>query len=221
MKTAFKIIITCFLLMGAIACRHDQHCHSRIKGNGRFEERAYSPGYFSKVKVYETIRVHFTVGDNHLVKVKAESNVLDHIEVVVSSGLLTVRSKDGVCINAQDIDVYITAPDIQEFENDGTTYADGNIAAENLTIVTNGTMDMHLAGNIAKLSIIVNGTCDFDLYGAQVAQAYVKCNGTTRGKIKVSEKLDVTVNGTATLRYKGNPLVTQYINGTGKIINDN
>lgn len=221
MKTALKIIMACFLLVGTASCRYDQHCHMRIKGNGQYTEREYNNGYFNKIKVYETIRVHFIVGDTHSVKIKAESNVIDHIEVKVSAGLLRIKSEEGSCINAKHIDVYITAPNIQEFENDGTTYVDGTIRSENLSIVTNGTTDMHLAGHINKLSLVVNGTCDFDLYEAQVAQAYVKCNGTTRGKIKASEKLDVIINGTATIRYRGNPLITQDINGTGKMINDN
>lgn len=221
MKATFKIIIAGFLILSTVACRCDQHCHVRINGNGRITEQEYALGYFKKIHVYETIRIHFTVADTHSIKVKAESNVLNHIKVVVSSGVLTIKYKEGVCVNADGIDVYITAPSIQELESDGTTYVDGTVAADDLTIVNNGTMDMSLAGKISKLSIRVNGTCDFDLYEAQVTQAYVKCNGTTRGKINVSEKLEVVVNGTTTLRYKGNPAVTQTINGTGKIINDN
>lgn len=220
MKTALKIVAIASLLMIS-ACRHDPSCHSRIRGNGHYTETFYTLEYFNKVKFYETVNVHFSVGSNFEVRIKAESNIIDHIEVRNVAGLLSIRSKDGYCINARDIDIYITAPSINEIENDGTTEMDGEISTDNLRIVVNGTMDMDLSGHADRLSVITNGTCDFDLYDMSTKDTYIKCNGTARGKVRCYEHLNVDINGSATIRYKGNPQISQTINGSGKVLNDN
>ncbi|HTF80435.1 MAG TPA: DUF2807 domain-containing protein, partial [Cytophagales bacterium] len=174
-----------------------------------------------KVSFYESCNVHFIVGNTYSVKIIAESNVIDHIEVSNIGGMLRIKPKDGICIQAQDLQVFITAPSIETIEAKGTTTLSGQINADQLSIIVDGTMDMNLAGYARQFSLLTHGTCDFHLYDMEVTTAMIQCDGTARGTIRCAEQLNIEVNGTAFIKYKGTPKISQQVSGSGSVINDN
>ncbi len=99
----------------------------------------------------------------------------------------------------------------------------GDLDAESLKleecyIKNSGSGDMELVGKTNNLTATINGSGDFDGYNLTAVNATISNSGSSDITVNVVEKLQVSLNGSGDLTYRGNPeKVDVRSNGSGDV----
>jgi len=90
---------------------------------------------------------------------------------------------------------------------------------DSLSLNIDGASDILFnSNNINKLFINADGSYDINLLKSKVKDAYIKADGSGNIKINVSNYMDVSVVGTAVVKYIGNPKIKKFIDGVADLI---
>ncbi len=101
----------------------------------------------------------------------------------------------------------------------------GNITldtqAEEIETDIDGSGDLFLSGSTLIHLIDINGSGDVLAFDTPTNESTIEITGSGDCQVRVSDELDVIIRGSGNVRYKGNPLVSTTITGSGRLINDN
>lgn len=238
--TTFKwILLALPLLLVFGSCRH--FMGKRIRGNGtiRTEERPVKS--FKQVEVGGAAKVMVSQGDQPSVKVEADDNLLQYIEVFQEGDKVYVRTKKGFNLQPSgDINIYVTSSVYSKISASGACDIIGQnkiTNPEDLRLEVSGAGDIKMEVDAPKLSAEVSGAgsvrlkgqtkeVDLDLTGASHAYCYdllsenttVEISGAGSAEVYASVKLDATVSGAGNVNYKGNASdVNQHVSGAGSV----
>jgi hypothetical protein len=212
----------------------------RVNGDGHITSQDRSVGSFNSVHASGSMNVHISQGASNSVRIEADQNLMQYIDVYVKGNTLVVRNKEGYNVQpSRDIVVYATAPVFRGIEVSGA----GDIVGDN-TISGNEPLEMHVSGsgninmqvNLPKVSTEVSGSGDVMLKGqaqefnAEISgSGKVKCfdlvtenttldlSGASDAEVTANKKLDIEVSGSGSVHYKGTASVNQKISGSGEI----
>ncbi|HRD56689.1 MAG TPA: DUF2807 domain-containing protein [Ferruginibacter sp.] len=191
-----KLFVAFFAIATLASCSKDN-----IVGSGNTSIEARPLSNFSKIDVEGNTNVSIVYGNNFEVKVEAYQNLLQHLKTTVSNGTLKIGYKSGTGISNDNSHVYITLPSLTKVMAKGLCII--NVASGNEDV-----FEAELTGN-PKLKA-------FDL---TAREAKITMTGQGIAEITVGEDLDVTITGTSTVYYKGNPnTVSSDITGNGRVI---
>jgi hypothetical protein len=79
---------------------------------------------------------------------------------------------------------------------------------------------LNLLGSGEKLVALVSGASDLRGFDYPVKEARLDVSGASLGKVTVSTKLEATVTGASTVRYRGNPAVYPNVSGGSSLSMD-
>ncbi len=234
----FLLFALLFLLNG---CIKDLIC---INGEGEKITEVRELSGFSKVDLQIAANVFISQGDEGVITIEAQKNVLNELETRIAGDVLILDYDH--CIRRHDgINIYITSPTIDGLKISGS----GEIITET-AIETDG-MELIISGsgsiNVDKLStdyaksvisgsgsIYIGGpnTCNYhqvNISGSGDLHAYdFQCNdteiyipGSGNCWVSVLNTLYVSISGSGDVMYKGNPVVNEKITGSGNIFHQN
>lgn len=93
-----------------------------------------------------------------------------------------------------------------------------NLKLENCYVKNTGSGDLEFSGKTNEITIVVAGSGDLDAYNLTAVTAKVTNSGSSDITLNVVEKLQVTLNGSGDLTYRGNPeKVDVRSNGSGDV----
>ena len=98
----------------------------------------------------------------------------------------------------------------------GTEVHDG-IDADAFALESEGSADVALAGEVARLTLELDGSGDADLEQLAARSARVDVSGSGDAEVRAAQRLDVDVDGSGDVRYHGHPALTQYVDGSGEL----
>ena len=181
-------------------------------------------------------------GQSSTVDFFAESNIIPIIRTDVNNQQLQIIVQEGNCYNTnQPIEVYISSQDYNEINVDGSgRVSANNLNLDELTLSINGSGNVNSILGLQHLNLNLTGSGDANIVGDAVRgefslsgsgniyssnfsqdTVYVKVSGSGDVHIKVSAFLDVTITGSGSVYYKGNPpTINQNISGSGKLIDE-
>lgn len=231
------------LLIVVIACNSCKKSETTcIDGNGDIiqEQREVDP--FNKVFIIGDFTTSIDQGQISTVDFFAESNIIPIIRTDVNNQQLQIIVQGGNCYNTiQPVEVYISSPDYIEINVDGsgdisannlnldklTLNIDGSgkvnsiLGLQHLDLNLTGSGDANIVGDVIRGEFSLSGSGN--IYSSNFSQdtVYVKVSGSGDVHIKVSAFLDVTITGSGSVYYKGNPsTINQNITGSGKLIDE-
>jgi len=235
----FKSILLSIALVSAFAACNKDNC---IDGNGGNVSRNYNMADFNALSIYGDAQVTVTKGADRAVRIEAQDNVLNELNVAVSSGTLNI-GKDN-CFNSgtNKLKIYVNTPTLIGLTSSGSVDITSNdtFTENSFSTVLSGTGTMDINIDVANFQSSVSGTgtviargkatnqffassgdanfeC-FDLIGEDVD---IDVSGTANAEVHATKTLNIEVSGSATIYYKGNPSITQNISGTATIIDAN
>lgn len=246
-----RIIIYTFILTGLIifnSCKKQNSCDC-LKSYGDIvtETRTLSSS-FNTLQSFDKIEVYYiqdTTTTTCTAKIVTGKHLLSNISVEVSNGVLQIKNNNKcnfVRGSHNEVTVYITAPHIQHFLQDGVgNLYSGNTIIENqidYTINNSGDVhlnvqvvnivghmfgigDIYLSGNSQNHLVNAGGECF--IYAADLVTGYcfVVYKSTGEAHVNVSGELDAEINYTGNIYYTGNATVIhKTINGSGQLIKD-
>ena len=233
----FFIALT-LAVMGLSSCRFLGG--ERISGDGHVVSQPRNVTGFNSLDISGGIKVHIRQDAVAAVKVEADQNLMEYIEVFTDGSTLVIKQKDGVNLNpSKDIIVSVAAPIYKDIEVSGACdiIGDGPITgSEEVRLDVSGASTINLRINVPKLHSELSGSSHLNLNG-QVADFWVKArgaceiksydlitdnttldvSGASDAEVTVNKKLEVEASGASKVLYKGKPSISQNSSGASEV----
>jgi hypothetical protein len=170
--------------------------------------------------------------------IHAPAAVLDSLTSSVEDGVLVLDVAPGTPgFLVGRISYELTLPSLQGLEVDGSGDVSSDVPGESLDIEINGSGDLdiqdidasavtleisgsgdvELSGRADELTLSIRGSGDVRAGGLDAERVAVDINGLGDVAVSASEALDVALSGAGTVRYQGDPEITQKISGAGEV----
>lgn len=219
-------------------------CHfvngKKVRGNGSIKSENRTTSSFNNVAVSGNINIYVRQDSSTSVRVEADENLMEYIEVHSEGGRLTIGPKRGYNLKgSKDIKVYISAPSFNAFDASGACniYTENEISSSGpIDISLSGASDVQMSLSAPKIMTRLSGAGSIQLKGETKdlsvdgsGSVNVKCmdmmaenvdvdiSGAGNAAVFASVKLDVSVSGAGDVIYKGNASVNQHISGAGSV----
>jgi hypothetical protein len=212
----------------------------RVSGNGHVVTQQRSVGNFNSVEVSGGFKVHVRQDAANAVKVEADDNLMEYIDVYDDRGTLVIKEKDGFNLNpSKDVIVYVSAPAFHDIDVSGACdiIGEGTISgSEPLSMHVSGSGDIIMQVNLPKVTTEISGSGSIQLSGkaneffADVSgSGDVKClnlqtenttlelSGSSDAEVFANQQLNIDASGSASIEYKGTARVNQSISGSGSV----
>jgi putative autotransporter adhesin-like protein len=220
------VLFSCLLFF--ISCKKQNDCDC-IKSRGApVNEIRTITTPFNTLQSFDKIEVYYiqdTTATTCTVKVSTGKNLLSNISTEVIGGVLQIQNlnKCNFVRSNNDVTVYVTAPHITYFIQDGV----GNMYSTTITQYSvsynvNNSGDIHLDLNVHTVNgrlygvgdVYLNGVGQYHLVNAtgqcfinaqnlQTFYSYVVYESTGEAHINVSNQLDAELDYTGNLYYSG------------------
>lgn len=236
MKQAY--LFSALLLLCFTSCRFVGG--KKVEGDGQRVTVNRSVGEFRGVEVRGGIDVVLVSGNSHSIRIEADQNLIDFIEVNNDDGTVEVSSRDGYNLRSQKgIKVYATAPAFESVSvsGSGDIRSEGkvtNTSALDLSIKGSGDIQLaidaprvateisgsgsaKLEGQTREFEAEINGSGDVHAFGLLSEQAKVDIAGSGNAEVFASKQLNVEIKGAGDVAVKGGGAVSQRIMGSGSV----
>jgi carbon monoxide dehydrogenase subunit G len=105
-----------------------------------------------------------------------------------------------------------------EIDGSGTLNAK-DVIANTLNMIINGSGTSTLAGEVNQQTVALHGSGNYQARDLQSQVTEVKIIGSGNSNVWVTDELGITIAGSGDVIYRGHPLISQMITGSGDLIN--
>lgn len=211
-----------------------------IKGSGEIAIKEYEVRDFNRLSFSGIGKIIIEQSDKESLKVEAEKNILEVINVAANGSRLDIGLKRGYIniIPTKDIIFHLTVVDLQKIDLTGVgsltcenleterlsidSSGLGNInmglIAEDLEIKISGAGKIVMSGEVDVQEIDISGVGTYNGRDLVSKDCEIEISGAGRAVVNVTQALDVRMSGVGNVEYIGNPSVTKNISGVGGTI---
>ena len=208
-------------------------------GSQKFSVEQFERVYFkgnAQLHLVQKPALHNRLGRAGQIAIRGAPRSLEHLLIESVDGVLYIDAGDRQ--SAHELIIHLAVSQLKEVvsEGRGQIFGDG-LTSHSLAIEGRGAGQFNLRGlRVADLTVIGNGETSFQVSGAAQHQfvdlggvgrymarelasqvSLVIVRGAGQVDIWVEEVLDVSVLGTARVRYSGKPWVSKQISDTGAL----
>ena len=222
-------------------------CHyvmgERINGDGHITTKEQNVASFTGVDVGGAIEVHVKQDAAQSVKIEADENLMQYIEVYTSGSTLNIHPRNGVNLDpSREIIVYVSAPAFKNIEVSGASKVIGdnaisgseglNLSASGASKVmmelsggsvggdVSGASEINLKGQVSKFDFQASGASHINAYDLVAEDAVVDVSGASGTEITANKNLKAEASGASHVRYKGNASVNENTSGASSVSKD-
>jgi len=203
-----------------------------------WESKDYKIGEYSKIYLEGSYKVFLIQDESCGITVKTtDEDVFDDIIVRNDGNELKVKM-DREWYNYDRINLYITFSDLEKLKIEGGANVKTNgyldlddifvhveggakieldLKANEVKIVGEGGVLFELDGVAENLEVGISGAGHVDADDLKAKDVKFKIEGFGTGSVYATKTLDANIQGVGKVRYKGDPKVTQYIDGLGSV----
>ncbi len=227
------------LLFASFAsCRHMMA--KKVRGNGQVTTMNHDVAGFREVDLSGGMNLFVSQGPDYSVRIEAESNLMQYIEVKRDGNELEIGVKDGYSLRpSKDIKIYVTAPSFNGLSIAGSgsirseTKISGNddidlsisgsgnilldVQSPNVSTDISGSGSVLLSGTTRSFDASINGSGDVKAFNLLSETAEVDINGGGNVEVAASRELNVEISGSGDVVYRGNPSVKTSKAGSGSV----
>ncbi len=227
MKKYIPIVILICAVIAVSGC-----IGSQGSGSGKVVNTTKNVSSFNQVVLGGTGTLIITQGNNESLVIEAEDNVGPNITTSVNNNQLTI-TQNKTPIPTKPVKYYLTVKDLNQIQIDGAGQIQSDtLNTNNLTVIINGAGQSSMTNlNVVLLNIVINGAGRLNIGGTATNQtikilgagnytannltsktASITIDGGGNAIVKVSDLLNVVVNGAGDISYIGNPQINKQIN---------
>lgn len=190
-----------------------------INGSGEVITETREVSGFSSVVLQGTGDVNIDVTGSESLSITADSNFLPYLETVVRGDTLFIRTTEEVVFSdITQLDFNITAASLESFELQGAGEVNiQNLDTDNWSVKLPGAGRIAVSGRTTEQRVELQGAANYDAPDLASEVATITSSGAGSAVVRVSDELDVTINGLGNVEYIGDPVVTEEINGVGNV----
>jgi len=182
---------------------------------------------FSVVEVGSGFEVEITQSSSYSIKITADDNILDYVEVFKTSNTLTIRLKLGYSYQSVTLRAKITMPTLYELELSGGTHGtvEGFSSSHEVVLdlsggssltgdfttsedgrfTLSGGSTLSIDGAVNDLRISASSGSHLELSDFTIHNANVDLSGGSHATINLDGRLDADLSGGSSLLYIGDP----------------
>jgi hypothetical protein len=193
----------------------------RIHGNGTIKTETREVASFDAIELDGGYEVQITCQAKQSLAIETDENLLPLVKTEVHNNTLRIHTK-GTLFPTNRIRIVAAVPNLSEFTSSGSTDGDiNNVNNNSLEIGINGSGKLHLNGKSGEVRINVSGSSKIDAISLVSESSRIQINGSGHIEVYATNSIDVHINGSGTVIYRGEPKsVNQQINGSGKIMKE-
>ena len=212
----------------------------RVRGNGKIATQSRTVNAFNSVDVSGGIDVYIKQDSVASVKIEADENLLEYVQVTVDGSTLEIREEKGFNLRSTNrIKVFVSGPSFKHFEASGACdiYGENKISSNseigidasgassikmelNAPVVNadlSGASHINLRGETKNFKADGSGASGMKCFELMTEEAHVELSGASDAEVFASLKLDLHASGASSIRYKGNATVSQESSGAGSV----
>lgn len=198
-----------------------QSCTKHITGEGPIVTEDRQVDAFTKLIVHADADVEIVEGAQQLVRITGYGNLVNIYSTKVRGGELELGFGDNYNVRKNNIKVYIEVPDIRKvsLNGSGKIKVSGYNNGIELGVTINGSGRVELLNNhFDDLYCTINGSGDILATTTTTSEVDATINGSGFMEVHCGKKLKVSIQGSGTVDYYGNPPLTDIsINGSGQV----
>lgn len=199
-----KINITILaILVAGLMAQSCEKMNTRIEGIGSITTNTIQVDDFDKIRMEGADDVSISYGPEQKVSVTGHPNIITRIQTEVKNGTWYIELERG-SYGQYELSYDITLPYIEEVSMIGS----GNVSVKD-----------SMSAGYFKISILGSG--NFSGFPLTATSCDVDISGSGECEITVLDRLDVIIDGSGSVYYKGSPLIHEDITGSGRVVNDN
>jgi len=236
MKKLTTILLAATAVVGSVSCKKD------LVGEGPVTSETRNIQNFTGIDLRMNGNVYYTKSETLKVEVSGPQSIHSMLETNVINGRLVIRYSNGKTYdNDPGIRINVSAPAVNTFllNTSGSIFCLNDIQPDNLLLRSNGSGDIVfqkiITGNIdaestqsgrisagsgsaisEKLKTDGSGKIDFSGVAAKTVTTQTVGSGDIR--VKVSDNLDVRIEGSGSVYFSGNPYISTHISGSGHLV---
>lgn len=236
MKKLTTILLAATAAVGSVSCKKDH------VGEGPVTSQARNIQNFTGIELKMNGNVYYTKSETIKLEITAPQSIHSMLETNVINGKLLIRYNNGKNYdNDASIRINVSAPDVNTFllNTSGSIYVMNDIHPNNLLLRSSGSGDIVFqkvfTGNIDAEStqsgritagsgtaisskLKTDGSGKIDLSGIAVKAVTAHTIGSGDIRVKVSDNLDVRIDGSGSVYFSGNPYISTHISGSGHLV---
>jgi hypothetical protein len=236
MKKLTTAILATTLVLGSVSCKKD------LVGEGPVTSQTRNIGQFTGIDLRMNGNVYYTKDASVKLEIIAPQSIHSMLETSIIDNRLVIRYSNGKTYDADEsIRINVSAPDVNSFllNTSGSIFCMNEIQPANLYLRTSGSGNISLqkvitnaidasstmsgritagAGTAVSEKLKTDGSGKIDLSAIAAANASTHIAGSGDIKVKVSDNLDVTINGSGSVYFSGNPFISTHISGSGHLV---
>lgn len=235
-----KRIIVLSLVFAGIFCSCRYFGGERIHGNGIIKNEERKVGSFTAINVSGSMNVYVTQDSSYSVKIEADENLMEYIDIHVDEERLYVEPEHGFNLDPSGkIKVFVSAPVMNRFKASGACdiysqskitsdkpiainisgagKADMELKAPEINVDLSGASTIKLKGQTKDFIVEGSGSSDIQCFDLMTENTRVKISGAGNAEVFASITLDARISGAGGVKYRGNPTVKQNVSGAGSI----
>lgn len=212
---------------------------SGIPGSGIVVSEPRSVSGVDAVAFASEGTVIIAVGGSETLSVEADDNLQQYLEASVVDGLLTITTREGIDIAPSEPPVFrvvvedltavglmgagtigVDVIDAERFEIDLGGVGDitiGSVAVDELVADLTGVGTVTLAGSAGRQDLFVGGVTVYDGRDVASRATAIEAADSGRATVWVSESLNVTASGTASVEYYGTPSLSERLSASATV----
>ena len=232
------LLIALFSVSIFTSCHHIMK--DKVRGNGTIKVENRTAGTFTGVDVGGNIDLYVKQDSSRSVRIEADENLMQYIEVKMEGEKLVIQPKDGYNLSgSKHIKVYVSSPVFRELEASGAcdiigetvlsttdeiridisgaSNAELELKAPKVSADITGASSLKLKGQTKDLNIEGTGASHAKCYELLSENADVDVTGASSAEVYASVKLNADASGASDVRYKGNATINQSVSGAGSV----
>jgi len=235
-----KQLTTAALLLLLVA--FGTSCKKELIGEGPITSQTRTINSFEGINLKMNGNVYYKNDPVWRIEVTAKESVHSILETRVENNRLIVRYSNGKTYdNDESIRINVFGPGVSSFElnTSGNIYVQTKIQSPNVYLrssgagsiflqdIETGTIDAEStqsgriiagAGNAITERLKTDGSGKIDLSGIHAKSVTARVVGSGDIRVRVSESLDATLNGSGDIYFSGSPLITTHGGGSGSLV---
>jgi hypothetical protein len=201
-----------------------------VAGRGTPEIFEFPVGEITEVRMELACNVEFYSAPSDTVTLQIQPNLMEHVTVSESGGVLTVRSRRNIRVSSStNIPVLtVSTPALTRFDFSGAGAFTANdvISSDTFTLTVSGAGTGSAKLDVTTLEVVMTGAGDFrfsgradaarlmmtgagklDALDLEAREGNINLSGVGTVKLHCTEALKITAGGVGTVEYKGSPSV--------------
>jgi len=215
---------------------------TRIKGSGEFITEEIDVPYFHSISMNTAGLVTITQGTEQNIDVTVDDNIIDFLIIKVQYDVLIIEVVDNVTLSDYKLAVDVGMTDLESlvtnsagsirglntFKEDQVNLmvnSAGNILldleADQLNSMSNSAGNLILSGQVTDHNVMLSSVGNLSAFDLLTDTTIIILNSAGNAQVSVSKLLEVTINSTGSVFYKGDPVLIQHINSIGGVYSAN